>query len=100
VPQVQALLQGLQAGTGGPRAALDLAVAAASVVVDRAGLLRGGLRLQPCAGGASPRGGPLARLPRGLVPWLLRPPYCDGWFSRRSAAPAIRQVAGSCGIAR
>ncbi|MCX6459645.1 MAG: polysaccharide deacetylase family protein [Actinobacteria bacterium] len=34
----------------------------------------------------------------GVRPWLLRPPYGDGWFSRRWAAPAIRQTAATCGI--
>jgi len=34
----------------------------------------------------------------GVRPWLLRPPYGDGYFSRRWAAPAIERTAATCGI--
>jgi len=34
----------------------------------------------------------------GVRPWLLRPPYGDGWFSRRYAAPEIKRVAATCGV--
>ena len=34
----------------------------------------------------------------GVRPWLLRPPYGDGWFSRRYAGPDIQRTAATCGI--